>query len=372
MNLIRTQPVVLIVDDEELFRCSAVDLLEAACPTYKVLQAANGREALDQIEAGPVDVVVTDIAMPVMDGLELLLALRDQGSRRPVIVVTAFGNPRVEGQVSLYGGFSYVEKPVHLPDLIEMIRAAAEGQRSYIEGLTVAGFVQLLAIERKTCLLRVSRGERIGELIFRDGILVDARRGQQSGDDAALAVLGWEDGARLDLHTGVLPKRKTVREPLNHLLLEAMRLKDEAAANAPAGKAKAVAKAVEPVGVRPKVRIEGSLEQCMSIAGAIGVALVDHENDKCLGQAGGGEELNLDVASAGNTAVVRSKLQVIKDLHFDKMIEDILITLEDQYHLIRVLRAAPHLFLYLALDRDQANLATARRKLEIVERDLVM
>ncbi len=369
MTRLEAQPVVLIVDDEDLFRCSASEVLQTACPHYTVLQAANGREALDQIEAGPVDVIITDIAMPVMDGLELLLILRNQGSRRPVIVVTAFGNPRIENEIALYGSFSYVEKPVDLPDLIKMIRVAAEGQRSHIEGITLAGFVQLLALERKTCKLRVSKDGQVGELMFRDGSLVDARRDRRSGDGAALEILSWEDGASLDLHTGMSPRRKTIRAPLNHLLLEAMRLKDEGAEEAPVVDASSPA---EPKRERLEVRVAVSLEECMHIAGAIGVALMDHVTGERLGKVGGGEQLDIDIASVGNTAVVRSKLKVVQDLGLDTPIEDILITLEDQYHLIRVLTAAPDLFLYLALERDQANLAAARRQLTIIERNLLL
>jgi hypothetical protein len=77
------------------------------------------------------------------------------------------------------------------------------------------------------------------------------------------------------------------------------------------------------------------------------------------------------LAAAGNTNVVRSKQAVMKDLALKGGIEDILITLTEQYHLIRILSdSAAHLFLYVALDRTHANLGLARHKLIAIEKEL--
>ncbi|MEM7356446.1 MAG: hypothetical protein AAF657_36860 [Acidobacteriota bacterium] len=110
----------------------------------------------------------------------------------------------------------------------------------------------------------------------------------------------------------------------------------------------------------------------MRIDGAIGIALVDCETGKNLGHLGGGEGLNLDLAAAGNTAVLRSKLKVMRALGLDDSIDDILISLDSQYHLIRPLAGDQGLFLYLALDRKQASLALARHTLTEVESCLVL
>lgn len=118
--------------------------------------------------------------------------------------------------------------------------------------------------------------------------------------------------------------------------------------------------------------VKESLQKAMSIDGAIGAALMDHESYTSLGQAGGNERLNIDYASAGNTTVVRAKMQVMKDLRLDDAIEDILISLGRQYHVIRPLGATPNRFLYLALERGKANLALARRELQTIEKNLVV
>ncbi|MCD5353865.1 hypothetical protein LR393_27700 [Kineosporia mesophila] len=113
------------------------------------------------------------------------------------------------------------------------------------------------------------------------------------------------------------------------------------------------------------------LKEAMQIDGAVGVALVDYTSGMTLGQAGGGS-LNLEVAAAGNTEVVRSKLRTMEALGLREGIEDILITLDTQYHLIRLItdQSGIGLFLYLALDKHRSNLALARRKLANLERTI--
>jgi hypothetical protein len=118
--------------------------------------------------------------------------------------------------------------------------------------------------------------------------------------------------------------------------------------------------------------MDTALKEILDIDGAIGVALVDHTSGMALGTAGGGKELDLTVAAAGNTDVVRAKLRAMEMLSISEKIEDILITLDSQYHMIRPLtsRSGKGLFLYLALRKDRANLAMARHRLRQIEADL--
>lgn len=114
--------------------------------------------------------------------------------------------------------------------------------------------------------------------------------------------------------------------------------------------------------------IETALKEAMSIEGALGVALVDYESGMSLGTLGGGQGLDLELAAAGNTEVVRSKMRTLASLDMNDVIEDILITLGKQYHLIRPLAGSKgSLFLYLALDRGRSNLALARHGLKRIE-----
>jgi hypothetical protein len=91
-----------------------------------------------------------------------------------------------------------------------------------------------------------------------------------------------------------------------------------------------------------------------------------------LGTLGGGKELNLSVAAAGNTDVIRAKVRTMEHLGLKSKIEDVLITLADQYHLLRPLKSRDGngLFLYLVLNKATSNLAMARHQLARIEAEL--
>jgi hypothetical protein len=105
--------------------------------------------------------------------------------------------------------------------------------------------------------------------------------------------------------------------------------------------------------------VNESLNSLLRTDGALAAALVDSNSGMMLGGVGTG--MDLELAAAGNTEVVRSKLKTMKSLGLNDNIEDMLITLSKQYHIIRPVQAKTGIFIYLVLDRAKANLAMARR-----------
>lgn len=114
--------------------------------------------------------------------------------------------------------------------------------------------------------------------------------------------------------------------------------------------------------------VSDSLKDLLRIDGAMCAALVDANSGMMLGSAGTG--VDLELAAAGNTEVVRAKLRTMKSLGLNDSIEDILITLGKQYHIIRPVQAKPGIFMYLVLDKARANLAMARRSCQDTETSL--
>lgn len=112
--------------------------------------------------------------------------------------------------------------------------------------------------------------------------------------------------------------------------------------------------------------LQASLDSFLTLDGGLCSALVDANSGMMLGQSGTG--VDLELAAAGNTEVVRAKLKTMNSLKLNDTIEDILITLGKQYHIIRPMASKEGIFIYVVLDKARANLALARRKVQDVEK----
>lgn len=114
--------------------------------------------------------------------------------------------------------------------------------------------------------------------------------------------------------------------------------------------------------------IKQTLDEILELDGAMCAAVVDSTSGMMLGSAGAG--IDLEVAAAGNTEVVRAKMKTMRALGLNDLVEDILITLGKQYHVIRPSARKEGVFIYVVLDKARSNLAMARRKIQDVEKEL--
>jgi len=115
--------------------------------------------------------------------------------------------------------------------------------------------------------------------------------------------------------------------------------------------------------------VEESLNELMEIDGALGAAIVDYESGMTLGTVGG-RNLDMELAGSGTTEVVRSERNIVNDLGLQERIEDILISLNHQYHLVRMCERHADVFIYLVIDRENGNLGLARRQIDQIDERL--
>ena len=118
-------PVLLIVDDAEVIR----QLCAHALTDYRTLQAANGREALALLERETVDLVLTDVMMPEIDGLELLRRIKEQTPNRVVVVMTGFADREIILQALKANADDFITKPINLLQLRNVLRKSMERQQ---------------------------------------------------------------------------------------------------------------------------------------------------------------------------------------------------------------------------------------------------
>ena len=117
------------------------------------------------------------------------------------------------------------------------------------------------------------------------------------------------------------------------------------------------------------MNFDKTISELLSVDGALAAAVVDYSSGMLLA-GGGSSNVDLEIAAAGNTEVVRAKIKTMRMLNLNDQIDDILITLGKQYHIIRPVAANDGVFFYLVLDKARANLALARRKTADVEKEL--
>ena len=113
---------ILVIDDEATIRMSLVEALNAE--GYEVDDAESGEEALARLHGNTYDLLITDLKLPGISGLEVLQALRNQGTDLPVILMTAYGDVDSAVSAMRLGAYDYINKPFKLADIRKQVRGA--------------------------------------------------------------------------------------------------------------------------------------------------------------------------------------------------------------------------------------------------------
>jgi CheY-like chemotaxis protein len=224
---------VLIVDDEETLTWSMAKTLAKDEGKYELVIANTGSEALTVLKQHPMDVVVTDIKMPDINGLELLSMIRKQYPSTKVIIMTAYGSPEVHKEATRRGSYFYLEKPFEISELRTLILKALEEKRGGFVGqvvdLQLVDIIQMGCLGRFTMSLAVSKNNEEGLIYFKNGEIAHAEVGDLEGKEALFVMLEWDEG-RFDSQMGISPPKETITDRWEHLLLEGTRRLDETAA----------------------------------------------------------------------------------------------------------------------------------------------
>ena len=222
---------VLIVDDEPSLLLSIESGFEGQQNRFKVVTASNGKEALQRLETQQVDLVITDLRMPVMDGFELLAVMSTRYPDIPNIVMSAFGTSTIEDQLKSLGTFQFLDKPLDFDALEQCINNALDvldEQQGSIQGISLANFLQLIETEQKTCTLTVfNNASHKGVFHFASGLILDARAGELTGDKAVIEMVTWDNVKIALQELAIDPNDRNITSELMLLLMEGARLKDE-------------------------------------------------------------------------------------------------------------------------------------------------
>ena len=225
----------LFVDDEAEFLASLQELfLGMARGKWEILTAQNHAQALALLAKQHVDVVVLDIGMPVMDGIQFLQLLGRTNPGQQVVMLTGRANPENRKTCLESGAALFLEKPV-TPDGFEAVFAALDtlagaqpqgGFRGMMRRVGLQEVLQMECLGRKSSVLEIFTGRVRGRIFICDGAIIHADSGALQGEVALYGLLALR-GGEFNLQPFAEPPRRTIEGQWESLLMEAARLHDE-------------------------------------------------------------------------------------------------------------------------------------------------
>ncbi|MEJ2538215.1 MAG: response regulator [Calditrichia bacterium] len=170
-----TQKRVLIVDDEEDLTWTLNKKLSKDSDKFQIMTVNSGKEAMNVLSQVPVDLLISDVRMPEVSGLELLVETKKKFPRTRVIIMTAYGSSDVQREANERGCFRYLEKPFEINDLREMILEALtekKGFKGSVADFQLSDIIQLNCLGRITSSLQIKHKDQTGLSRGTDFVLV--------------------------------------------------------------------------------------------------------------------------------------------------------------------------------------------------------
>ncbi len=220
---------VLVVDDEEDLTWSIARNLARDKDRYDLIAVNSSREALDVLSQLPVDLVVSDVRMPEISGLDLLLKIKENYPLTKVIIMTAYGSSEVQDEASKRGCFKYIEKPFEMNKLRELIISGIEQKKGFegrISDFQLSDLIQMNCLGRLTNAIFVNKDDQKGAIFFEDGNIVHSSVDEMEGENAFYEILTWQGGS-FSVEKSRKAKMVTIHKGWQTLLLEGMRRADE-------------------------------------------------------------------------------------------------------------------------------------------------
>lgn len=224
---------VLVVDDEEDMLWMLQRNLNKGMQDVEILAAKSGEAALAILSDKSVNLVITDINMPGMSGLDLLVEIINRYPKTGVIIMTAYPSNAYENQAKMSGSLRFIEKPFDIKEvraIVADVLKENEGFQGTVDGVDLTDIVQLNGLSRATAALKVTTGDQEGTIYFKDGTVVHAECGREEGENAFFTILGFNGGSLQNIKA-VQPPIVSIDKSIEALLFETAVRDDENATN---------------------------------------------------------------------------------------------------------------------------------------------
>jgi CheY-like chemotaxis protein/predicted regulator of Ras-like GTPase activity (Roadblock/LC7/MglB family) len=359
--MLNKRPKILVVDDEESMVFSIEDYLSSYADC---LGATSYEEALSILEKErDISLVISDIRMPGKDGFDLLMWLRTNNPSVKVIMITAYGSPSVRALAKQRGAVMYLEKPLDLEQLMQLVRQVVErkGFSVALQDMELTDVLQFLSFANKSARVQVFNPQGEGGEIAIDGDdILWIRTAAKEGEEAFYQIMSWEGGRFevLPFEKGKRP-REQLSVTLSFLLLEEARRRDEAVASRNEEEEIVEIPHVQAEAARLDI-IKELTEWRADIAGFVESALINMDGTYIAGVSNvSGGDLSLPVAYCAKTLN-----SVVQNLNATKRgtWQEVLITTDT--HCMIWQKLTDDVFLSLTVTKDQGNLGMGRLQMQ--------
>ncbi|MEM1158107.1 MAG: response regulator [Verrucomicrobiota bacterium] len=186
-------PIILIEDDDTLLK-AYINLLEDRIPEYELLTCNHGALGLKAVQEQRPSLVITDLRLPDIDGLQILSEATSRHPDVPIIVVSGFfGLDQIKDTIGSSGNITFISKPFDSKIFASYVETLLSTEAdSTINGISLLNIIQMIAADQKSCYLELHDGEKSGVVSFTEGEVRFARTGEYRGTDAVMKISEWE------------------------------------------------------------------------------------------------------------------------------------------------------------------------------------
>ena len=186
-------------------------------------------DALALLKKINIELVISDIRMPEISGLDLLLKVRELHPSTKVIIMTAYGSSEIQEEANRRGCFKYIEKPFEISKLRQMILDTVMEKKGFegrISDFQLSDLVQMNCLGRLTNAITVETVNKNGIIFFEDGNIIHATVGDLDGDEAFYEIISWQ-GGHFAIDKEAKAERESILKGWQSLMLEGLRRVDE-------------------------------------------------------------------------------------------------------------------------------------------------
>ena len=221
---------VLIIDDEVKLLKMLKKALLVDHNFYEVILADNANKAIEILADDEISLVVSDIMMPGMSGIELYAIIRVTCPKLKVIFMTAYATDTIRQAIEANSRLLLIEKPFNYNQLREMIHEILNEKKTGFEGvlkdIELTDLIQMCCLSSGNVSIRISKGIQTGSVVIKNGEIVHSECDGLSGEKAFYEIVSWE-GGKFEILKDIYFQNKTINKDWKFLLIEGARLSDE-------------------------------------------------------------------------------------------------------------------------------------------------